>query len=52
MKTQYSQRAKNTVLGALVADASSMGFHWLYSQSRFAELAPSDPEFRDPNDGD
>jgi len=52
MKTEYSQRAKNTILGALVADAATMGFHWLYSQSRIAQLAPSSPEFRTPTAGD
>jgi len=52
MNMQYRQRAKNAVLGALVADAATMGFHWLYSQSRIAELAPSDPEFRNPTAAD
>jgi hypothetical protein len=29
-----SQRAKHSLLGALVADAASVGFHWLYDQER------------------
>ncbi|MFT5580578.1 MAG: ADP-ribosylglycohydrolase [Paraglaciecola psychrophila] len=52
MNTQHHQRAKNTILGALVADAATMGFHWLYSQSRIAEVAPSQPEFRAPTASD
>lgn len=29
----------NALLGALVADAASMGLHWLYDQKRLAEIA-------------
>lgn len=39
-------KAKDMVLGALVADAASLGLHWLYDQPRIAELAGATPEFR------
>ncbi|HKI74559.1 MAG TPA: ADP-ribosylglycohydrolase family protein, partial [Pseudomonadales bacterium] len=55
MMTQDSSqidRARNSVLGALVADAATMGFHWCYSQRRIAELAPDNPEFRQPDAAD
>jgi ADP-ribosylglycohydrolase len=43
------QRARAAVKGALIADAASMGFHWLYDQGRIAALAGDVPEFRAPN---
>ena len=46
MNSLTVDRAKNAILGALVADAASMGLHWLYSQQRLSELALSAPEFR------
>ncbi|SPH20130.1 hypothetical protein ASD8599_00868 [Ascidiaceihabitans donghaensis] len=46
------ERAKNLVLGALVADAATMGTHWIYDQDHIAKLAPSTPEFRAPNAAD
>jgi ADP-ribosylglycohydrolase len=49
MNQQQKTRAKNCILGALVADAATMGFHWLYSQKRILKLAPERPEFRDPS---
>ena len=45
-------RARNSILGALVADSATMGFHWLYSQRRIQELAPEKPEFKAPNEDD
>jgi ADP-ribosylglycohydrolase len=45
-------RARNCIVGALVADAASMGLHWLYSQRRITELAPDTPEFREPSEAD
>ena len=48
MNSDTMQRGKNAIIGALVADAATMGFHWLYSQQRLAELAPEAPEFRSP----
>lgn len=50
--SEQVDRAKNSILGAFVADAATMGFHWLYSQRRIAELAPSQPEFRQPSETD
>ncbi len=52
MNSEQQVRAKNSILGALVADAATMGFHWLYSQRRISELAPEKPEFRQPNEED
>jgi hypothetical protein len=48
MNSETRQRGKNAIIGALVADAATMGFHWLYSQQRLAELASEVPEFRSP----
>ncbi len=47
--TILSSRAQAAILGALVGDAASMGFHWLYDQDRIAALAGDAPEFRAPN---
>lgn len=52
MNQDQITRARNSVLGALVADSATMGFHWLYSQHRIQALAPSEPEFRTPNESD
>ena len=41
-----------TILGALVADAASVGFHWLYDQKRIKDIAPDYPEFRNPPPSD
>jgi len=46
------KRAKACILGALVADAATMGLHWVYSQKRILELAPETPEFRRPDEAD
>ncbi|PTX57546.1 ADP-ribosylglycohydrolase [Litoreibacter ponti] len=40
------------LLGALVADAASMGLHWLYDQERIAAVAGDTPEFRTPTEAD
>jgi len=45
-------RKRGAILGAAVADSASLGFHWLYDQSRIRELAPDTPEFRQPNEAD
>ncbi|ABD53647.1 ADP-ribosylglycohydrolase family protein [Jannaschia sp. CCS1] len=37
------------VTGALVADAAAMGLHWIYDQPHVAQIAPSQPEFRQPD---
>ena len=49
MTTDIQSRARNLVLGALVADAATMGLHWLYDQDRIREVAPEAPEFVGPN---
>lgn len=46
------ERIRNTILGALVADAASVGFHWLYDQERIRQIAPKVPEFRSPTQND
>lgn len=50
--TQDADRARGALLGALVADAASMGLHWLYDQARIAAVAGDAPEFRAPNAAD
>ncbi|MDP7450943.1 MAG: ADP-ribosylglycohydrolase family protein [Arenicellales bacterium] len=52
MNSEQQKRAKNCILGAFVADAATMGFHWMYSQRRISELAPDQPEFRQPDEED
>jgi len=47
-----TDRKRAAILGAAVADAASLGFHWLYDQSRILELEPGTPEFRAPNKAD
>ncbi len=42
-------RAKNAILGALVADAAALGLHWIYDQERIREVAGNTPEFREPD---
>ncbi len=46
------ERKRGAILGAAVADAASLGFHWLYDQSRIRDLEPNHPEFRQPNKAD
>lgn len=41
---------QGAVLGALVADAATLGFHWLYDQERVAEIGGTTPEFFAPNE--
>ena len=43
------QRKQSAVAGAFVADAATLGFHWLYDAARLAELAGDSPEFHEPN---
>ena len=45
-------RRKNAIIGAAVADAASMGLHWLYDQGRLRQVAQSEPEFRAPSTED
>ncbi len=48
MNEEKENRLKNTILGALIADAASLGLHWIYDQERIREVAPEEPEFRSP----
>lgn len=41
-----TNRNRNMVLGALTADAASLGLHWIYDQPRITALAGDRPEFR------
>lgn len=52
MNDDQRQRGADSILGALVADAATMGLHWLYSQRRIAQLVPQQPEFRVPDEAD
>jgi ADP-ribosylglycohydrolase len=52
MDQEQVARAKNCILGALVADSATMGLHWLYSQKRIAKVVPDKPEFRNPDPED
>ncbi|MCL9773953.1 ADP-ribosylglycohydrolase family protein [Vibrio methylphosphonaticus] len=47
--TTINNKALNSVTGALVADAASMGFHWLYDQVSIRTLSNGTPEFHAPN---
>lgn len=47
--TTVSDRARAAITGALVADAATMGLHWLYDQARIVAIAGDTPEFRAPN---
>ncbi|NKC00652.1 MAG: hypothetical protein GKR90_19460 [Pseudomonadales bacterium] len=49
MNQEIKIRARSSILGAVVADAASLGFHWVYSQRRISDLAPTDPVFRTPD---
>jgi ADP-ribosylglycohydrolase len=49
---KLTAKGQHAILGALVADAATMGFHWLYDQSRIRQLAPQAPEFRQPDAAD
>ncbi len=44
-----TDRCKNMILGALVADAAAMGLHWIYDQTRIQAVAPHAPEFLTPD---
>jgi hypothetical protein len=47
-----AKQLKNTLLGALTADAASLGFHWIYDQQRIHDISPSSPEFHSPSTAD
>ena len=37
------------IRGALVADAASLGAHWIYDKARVAEVCGETPEFLEPD---
>lgn len=45
-------RIEAGLLGAYVADAAALGFHWLYDPVRIAQLAGAAPAFRPPDPKD
>ena len=47
-----TDRRRAMLWGAFVADAASLGFHWLYDQDRIRAIAPKSPEFRAPTAAD
>jgi hypothetical protein len=49
MKTDTEARARNMVLGALVADAAAMGTHWIYDRDHIRKIASETPEFVTPD---
>lgn len=52
MSAQSTSSAYAMVMGAFVADAAALGFHWLYDQQRIRELAPESPQFHPINKRD
>lgn len=40
---------QHLILGALAADAASMGLHWIYDQQRLRDINADNPEFLAPN---
>lgn len=49
MTHSTKSRFADLILGALVADAASMGLHWIYDQNHIRKVAPTSPEFREPS---
>lgn len=50
--TSIHYRAFNMLLGSLVGDAASMGFHWLYDQEQIKAVSGDNVTFRTPNHSD
>jgi len=46
---QIEVRKQGAILGALVADAASLGFHWLYDAERISQIGGETPEFFAPD---
>lgn len=42
------ERGRFAILGAFVGDAAALGLHWLYDPERLQNVAPSKPEFLNP----
>jgi len=51
-QTLMHSRAHSMLLGSLVGDAASMGFHWLYDQEQIKTVAGDNVTFRSPNRSD
>ena len=49
LQKNIETRKQGAILGALVADAASLGFHWLYDAERIAQIGGMTPEFVLPN---
>ncbi len=47
---QQEERLEASLLGALVADAASLGLHWIYTQPRIRRIADETPEFHEPKE--
>jgi len=45
------ERAREAVIGALVADAAAMGLHWIYDIDRVRAVGGAAPEFIEPDLG-
>lgn len=50
MTSALNIRCKNMILGALIADAATMGLHWIYDQPHIRKIAPEKPEFTPAHD--
>ena len=48
-QNNIEMRKQNAIIGALVADAASLGLHWLYDAERIKQVAGDEPEFVTPN---
>jgi hypothetical protein len=46
---KVAHRKHGAILGAIVADAASMGLHWLYDVGRIRNVGGAKPEFNDPD---
>ena len=52
MTSDRQTRIRSALIGAYVADAAALGFHWLYDPDRLAELAGGSSVFREPDPAD
>ena len=43
---------QNLIFGAFIADAASLGLHWIYDQQRILKVAGTAPEFHPPTASD
>lgn len=43
---------QNLIIGALTADAATLGLHWIYDQQRIKDLTGKAPEFHPPTKSD